>query len=431
MRNPADGSSLVPDEEGAADEGRRMRSARADRTTWLTALGAALALAHVVAPAATPAGAASPAEAPDDPVRDVMFVGNNWDGTVDLLDAGTFVAYQRIDVVPDLEQRKAEMTPDELAAFLAIRETAGEGHDQLVDDIAVSPDGRTMYVSRPSLGDAAAYDIGTGAQLWRSEVDGYRSDHMALSRDGRELLVSATTANVVDVLDTTTGAILTSFPTGDFPHENQYSPDGTLILNGSIGRVIAPDDPLLDAGKGNRWLTVADARTKDVVRTIDFGVGIRPFVVMPDNRTMYVQLSFRHGFVEFDLAQERITREVNLPLSEEAKQMKREDYPLDSAHHGLSLGAGGTKLCDAGTVSDYAAIVSLPSLTTDAIVPVGDKPYWAASSPDGRYCFLSNSDSDDISVVSFESATEVARIPVGDHPQRVRAYAVPADVLSS
>ena len=409
-----------------------MRAAPGNRVSRLSVIGAVALLAYAGTPDLSPAGAASiDSAAEDQAARDVMFVGNNWDGTVDLLDASTFATYQRIDVVPDLEQRKAEMTPDEIAAFLAIRETAGGGHDQLVDDIAVSPDGRTMYVSRPSLGDASAFDVATGAQLWHSEVDGFRSDHMALSRDGSELLVSATTANVVDVLDTTDGSVVTSFPTGDFPHENQFTPDGTRILNGSIGRVIAPDDPLLDAGKGNRWLTIADATTKHVVKTIDFGVGIRPFVVMPDSNTLYVQLSFRHGFVEFDLAQERITREVDLPLSEEAQQMKREDYPLDSAHHGLALGAGSTKLCDAGTVSDYAAIVSLPGLTTDAIVPVGEKPYWAAATPDGRFCFLSNSDSDDISVVSFDSAQEVARIPVGDHPQRVRAYSVPADALSS
>jgi YVTN family beta-propeller protein len=310
-----------------------------------------------------------------------------------------------------------------------IRREAGEGHDQQVDDIAVSPDGRTMYVSRPSLGDVSAFDVASGHQLWFSRVDGYRSDHMALSADGRELLVSATTANVVDVMDTRDGAIVTSFPTGDFPHENQYSPDGTRTFNGSIGRVVAPDDPLLDAGKGNRWLTVVDARTKQVQKSIDFGRGIRPFVVMPDNNTMYVQLSFLHGFIEYDLAEERTTREIHLPLSEEAKRMKREDYPLDSAHHGLAAGQDHTKLCDAGTVSDYAAIVSLPSLTVDKIVPVGAKPYWAAASPDGRHCFLSNSDSDDVSVVSFEKPREVARIPVGDHPQRVRAYTVPGDAL--
>ena len=373
--------------------------------------------------------AAVPASATADERRDVMFVGNNWDGTVDLLDAADFDKYQRINVVPDLDQRLREMTPDQRAAMLIIRETAGEGHDQLVDDIAVSPDGKTMYVSRPSLGDVAAYEIATGEQVWRTPVEGYRSDHMALSPDGTELAVSATTANVVQLLDPVDGSVTGDFPTGDFPHENRYSADGKTLYNATIGRVVMPDDPALDGLKGKRQLTIVDAATQQVRDTIDFGVGIRPFLVTPDGKTMYAQLSFHNGFVEYDLEEKRVTRTVHLPLSEDAQQMKREDYPLDSAHHGLSANADGTKLCDAGTISDYAAIVSVPSLTTDAIVPVGEKPYWAATSPNGQHCFLSNSDSDDISVVDFNSAKETARIPVGDHPQRVRGYPIPTSVL--
>ncbi len=408
---------------------RTPHSHRVARPALLAVLVALLCGPAVPNALAAPGTAApSRASAAD---RDVMFVGNNWDGTVDLLDASTFEKYQQIDVVPDLEQRMAEMTPDERAAFLVVRNQAGEGHDQLVDDIAVSPDGRTMYVSRPSLADASAFDIATGRQLWHSEVDGYRSDHMALSPDGSELAVSATTANVVDVLDTSDGGITTSFPTGDFPHENQFSADGQTLYNATIGRVIAPDEPALDAAKGKRVLTIVDANTMAIRKTIDFGVGIRPFLVMPDNRTMYAQLSFHNGFVEYDLAEERVTRTIHLPLSEKAKTMKREDYPLDSAHHGLAMNEDRTKICDAGTISDYAAILSVPALTTERIVPTGLKPYWAASSPDGAYCFLSNSESDDISVISYDDPREVARIPVGDHPQRVRPYTVPAEVLTT
>lgn len=363
------------------------------------------------------------------PMSDVMFVGNNWDGTVDLVDARTFEKYQRIDVVADFDERVREMRIDQRIAMAVVRNTAGEGHDQLVDDIMVSPDGRTMYVSRPSLGDVAAYDIASGDQLWHRRVHGYRSDHMALSPDGSRLLVSATTADVVDVVDTASGEIVADVPTGDFPHENRFSADGGTIYNASIGNVIAPDAEILDGLKGNRELTIIDAGTLEVEKVIDFGVGIRPFVVLPDNRTMYAQLSFHNGFVEYDLEEERRTRTVHLPLSDEAKELKRRDYPLDSAHHGLAMNDDHTKICDAGTISDYAAILSVPALTVDAIVPTGDKPYWAATTPDGRYCFLSNSDSDDISVVSYDDPREVARIPVGDHPQRVRGYTVPTEVL--
>ncbi|HEU4656967.1 MAG TPA: hypothetical protein VFR97_05560 [Capillimicrobium sp.] len=371
-------------------------------------LAAAIALTMA---AAAPAAAGT---------REVLLVGNNWDGTVDAIDPATFERLARINVVPDLAQRLAEMSPDEYAAYLANRELAGEGHDQLVDDVRVSPDGTVLYVTRPSLGDVAAFDLPAGTLRWRTEVSGLRSDHMAMSPDGTRLAVSATTANVVDLIDTADGSIVGGFTTGDFPHENQYSEDGELIYNGSIGRVVAPDLELLDAAKGNRWLTVADADTLEVERVYDLGRGVRPFVIMPGGRTMYVQLSFLHGLVEYDLVQGREVRTLHLPLSPEAQAMRRDEYPLDSAHHGLAISGDHAKLCDAGTVSDYAAIVDRVTLTVDRIVPVGDKPYWATSSGDGRLCFLANSDSDDVSVVTYRRPREIARIPVGDHPQRMR-----------
>jgi YVTN family beta-propeller protein len=364
----------------------------------------------------------SPAQAPA--TAEVLLVGNNWDGTVDLIDPQTFEHIDQIDVAPDLAQRLAKLTPAERVARLLNNEFAAEGNDQLVDDMRVSPDGGTLYISRPSLGDVVAFDMVTGAQVWRVNVSGFRADHMALSPDGSELLVSATTANVIDVIDTSTATIVDRIPAGTFPHENEYSEDGELIYNGSIGNVILPDPPLLDRLKGRRWFTIADADTHEVVKVIDFKRGVRPFVVLPDERTMYVQLSFFHGFVEYDLETQQTLRTVNLPIPPEVQNLPRDQYPLDSAHHGLALNDDFTKICDAGTVSDYVAILTRASLTVDAIIPVGDVPYWATSSSDGQYCFVSNSGSDNLSVISFDAAEEVARIPVGDHPQRARVATV-------
>jgi YVTN family beta-propeller protein len=388
--------------------------AAAALATTLVGLAAAVGSAH-------PAGRQAPREADDlTAIRQMLVVGNNWDGTVDIIDPRTLERVSRVDVAPDFEEVVSQMTPDQQSARELNNEFAAEGHDQLVDDIWGSPDGRTLYVSRPSLGDVVAIDLASGEIRWRVRVSMYRPDHMALSHDGSELLVSATIAKVVHVIDTATGTIVDEFPTGDFPHENEYSEDGSLIFNGSIGRVITPDLQILDPAKGDRWFTIADAETHDVIKVIEFDRGVRPYVVMPDNRTMYVQLSFFHGFVEYDLQEERVLRTVELPLSEEAQQMQPEDYPLDSAHHGLAMNEDGTKICDAGTVSDYVAIITRATLSVDRIIPVGDMPYWATSSSDGEYCFVANSNSDDVSVISYDRAEEVARIPVGDHPQRMR-----------
>ncbi len=157
--------------------------------------------------------------------RDVLVVSNNWAGTADLIDPHTFERLDRINVIPDAKKRIAEIHADPTATafFDLIRELIGEGHNQYVDDGFTSPDGRVVYFSRPSFADVVAIDLKTEKIVWRTKVGGYRADHMAISDDGRRLLVSASTANVVDVIRTRTGKIIGQFPSGDSPHENNFS----------------------------------------------------------------------------------------------------------------------------------------------------------------------------------------------------------------
>jgi DNA-binding beta-propeller fold protein YncE len=379
--------------------------------------------------------AAAPATAkPRSKTRPVLMVGNNWEGTADVVDPTRFKRLQRINIVPDLQERMAEIQshPDRLAYFNAIRQLIGEGHDQLVDDAFTSHDGRVLYVSRPSLADVVAISLRTHKIVWRTPVEGYRADHMAISPDGRRLLVSASTARKVHVLDTKTGQIVGNFESGDQPHENNFSRDGKLIYHASIGTVYTPlDDPLLDDTKGDRWFEIVDARTLQVLRRIDMGdrlaqygwpnmsAAVRPMALSPDERFVYFQLSFLHGFVEYDLKLDRPLRIASLPLSEKAKGLRRDEYVLDSAHHGLAMNPSGRRLCVAGTMSDYAAIVGRRRFVT-TVIPVGDKPYWATNSGDGRNCFVSVSGEDRVAVISYRQRREIASIPVGDHPQRMR-----------
>jgi YVTN family beta-propeller protein len=162
----------------------------------------------------------------------------------------------------------------------------------------------------------------------------------------------------------------------------------------------------------------------------DMSGAVRPMALAPDERFLYFQVSFFHGFVEYDLQEDRVLRLAHLPLSEEAAAMRREQYLLDSAHHGLAMNPEGTKLCAAGTMSDYAAIVDRASFA-HAIIPVGQKPYWSTNSEDGRYCFVSVSGDDSVSVISYDTEQEIARIPVGDHPQRMRTGELQVGLLGT
>jgi DNA-binding beta-propeller fold protein YncE len=367
-------------------------------------------------------------------LRDVLVVSNNWAGTADVIDLGTFQRVKRLNVVPDRARRIAEIRADPARSFAfdGIRALIGEGHDQLVDDGFPSKDGRRIFFSRPSFADVVAIDVASGRIAWRVAVGGVRADHMALSPNGRRLLVSASTANVVDVIDTRRGRIVGRFPSGDSPHESNFSRDGRRIYHASIGFVYtSADDPSQDASKGRRVFEIVDARTLKVRRRIDmgrelarYGLGassaVRPMAIAPDERYVYLQLSFLHGFVEYDLKARRPTRIALLPLSRASRRLERQDYLLDSAQHGLSFNPRGTRLCAAGTMSSYAAIVSRRTLRPLRIVHVGRVPYWSTASPDGRFCFVSVAGDDRVAVLSFRTGRLVRYLRVGDHPQRMR-----------
>ncbi|GAA1564945.1 YncE family protein [Actinomadura kijaniata] len=397
------------------------------------------AVAASVVGTAAPATAA-PATARSAPqLQEVMFVGNNWEGTADVIRSrGDFARIGRVNVVPDKDARLREIyaNPVRLAYFLGIRETVGEGHDQFVDDMYSTPDGRAMVVSRPSFADVVSIDVTTGRVNWRFPVSGHRADHMAVSPDGTRVAVSASTSNTVHVLDIRTGQQVGSFATGAKPHENVFTRDGH-IWNMSIGEVNTDlDAPWLDWTKGDRRITVVDAATFRQVKVIDmrqrldaFGHreasdAVRPVAFTPDESKLYFQVSFFNGFYEYDVAADRITRVKTLPKNPGTSE-DRTTWVNDSRHHGVSMNPSGTKLCVAGTMDDYATVVDRATLDNGPLVTAA-KPYWATVSGDGRACVVSESGADRVTAIDFATGQKITSVAVGDHPQRVRLAHVPA-----
>ncbi|QWC86651.1 PQQ-binding-like beta-propeller repeat protein [Nocardioidaceae bacterium] len=409
-------------------------SGRVRRPRLLTrALAAACAAALVAPLGAGPAQAAGSTSGGGPGLRPVVLVGNNWAGTIDVLTPGSWRNVARIDAIPDERRRLAEIAtdPERLAFFNLIALAIGEGNNQYVDDMYLTPDGRNVVVSRPSFADVVSIDLRTGRLAWRFEVDGQRSDHMAVSPDGTEVAVSASTGNVVHVLDIRTGREKWTFPSGDSPHENVYLADGREILHASIGLVYTPlDREDFDSTKGDRQLQVVNTRTRRIKEMIDVrgaldargltrvSNAVRPLTVSPDERFLYFQLSFFHGFFEYDRRTERITRVKRLP--DLRPFTLREQYVLDSAHHGIAMNPNGKRICVAGTVSDYATVVNRGNFKRGPLLKAGEKAYWATPSQNGRFCYVSWSGTDTVSKISYRTRRVVETTRVGDHPQRVR-----------
>jgi hypothetical protein len=83
---------------------------------------------------------------------EIAIVANAEEGTHALVDVGARAILGKIDVNP--ERAKSE----------------GPGAPNFAQDTDVSPDGRTLYVSRGYLGDVVAFDIASGRQVWRRSL---------------------------------------------------------------------------------------------------------------------------------------------------------------------------------------------------------------------------------------------------------------------
>jgi hypothetical protein len=191
------------------------------------------------------------------------------------------------------------------------------------------------------------------------------------------------------------------------------------------------DHEAMDSLKGERVLQVVDADTFEVLRRYDLrteldaaglkgmSTAVRPMTLSPDERRVYFQVSFFHGFLEMDLRTGHLLRIQRLP--DLAEDTPRESYVLDSAHHGIAMNPRGTKLCVAGTMSDYATVVDVRTREHGPLlVEPGGKPYWVTPSDDGRHCYVSWSGTDAVAKISYRTGRVVDSRRVGDHPQRIR-----------
>lgn len=444
---------------------------------------AATLLAVPPATAATPQGVATAATG----LRDVMFVGNNWQGTASIIDADTHQMLKSgINLIPDKAQelQDIQLNPVKLAFYLVVQIGPGEGHDQYVDDMFTTNDGKYLAVSRPSFADVVWIDIAKAVAgdpdsiVHEEQMDGYRTDHMGLSPDGRRLVVSDSTSRqvieysmvdeVVGGKTVAMGQRMRTFVSGETPHENTYSKDGSRIFHASIGRVYLPVDyPNLgpldigvvhDTVKSDRWFQVVDNASFAVTKRWDIGKelaeaghpgmssAVRPMAVAPGERFIYFQVSYFHGLVEFDTQAPDVDGKVGytaggiaeprvgavkrvIPLPNRVPDMPREQYVNDSAHHGLSINAAGTTLCAAGTMDDYAALVDRKTgnhviFDTATTGHSYGKPYWTTEGR-GDTCWISLSEADSVAVIDTTTKKEVAYLPVGDHPQRIRHGYVP------
>jgi DNA-binding beta-propeller fold protein YncE len=361
-----------------------------------------------------PPGLTTAAQTPA-PAVEIAFVANAESATVALVDPGSRAIVGVIDV-----------NPSRTAA-------QGPGRPNFAQDTDVSPDGRTLYVSRGYLGDVAAFDIASGRLLWQRSMNTDRADHMTITPDGRSLFVSAMLDNRVYKIMTATGEIAGHLVSGVYPHDVKVSKDGRRLFNSSIGPLAtlprSAGAPQLTEAPGFPFqLTIADVDTLEVSERIRLETAFRPWQFSADQARVYAQLSNEHVVVRYDMATRKVDRRLELPVK---PGVTVADWDFEAPHHGLALTADGRTLCIAGRASDYVALVEARDLSLIATIPVGDGPGWAEVTDDGRLCFVTNTRAGDLSIIDITSRSEVVRVPMDNGPKHITMARVPASVITA
>jgi YVTN family beta-propeller protein len=245
--------------------------------------------------------------------------------------------------------------PDRAADGIAVFDVASGRVERVLrgvpdpETIAVSPDGRSLYVASEDSGRLFEFDARSGAVRGSLAVGG-EPEGTAASPDGRLVYATSEEDGVVAVVETATRRLRARIPVGARPRSAVFSADGR--------RAFVP-------GEGDATVTAIDVaadRAAGVTRL--GGPGIRPMGVAlgRDGRALFLTTGRGRQLVRLDPASLRITGRVE----------------VGARPWGLALSGDGRFVFTANGPSNDVAMVDAASLRVVARFRAGQRPWGVA-----------------------------------------------------
>jgi DNA-binding beta-propeller fold protein YncE len=238
-----------------------------------------------------------------------------------------------------------------------------------VKGIAASAKTGRVYVT--TINRMMALDAVTGKKRWDKTYEG-GCDRLAISPDGKILYVPQLESAFWHVVDAATGDVITKIETKSGSHNTVYAPDGTRVYL---------------AGLRSPLLSVADPKSHQVVSTVGpFANVIRPFTVNGSNTLCFVNIN---GLLGFEVGDVRTGKKLYHVEVEGYKQgpVKRHGCPS----HGIALTPDEKELWVVdganNAVHVFDATVMPPKQTVS--IALRDSPGWMSFSMDGRHAYSS------------------------------------------
>src|SRR5262249_7964177 len=211
---------------------------------------------------------------------------------------------------------------------------------------------------------------------------------LAMSPDGRTVLVSGWGSNQAVLIDTSEDKVVGRIPVAQ-PHNSAIAADGRAYVGSQL--------------QGSTAIVVVDLATRAQVATIPLDKTPRALDLSPDGKWLYYTLAGSNAVQVLDTQSRQPVAAIPVGASPHLALFT----PDGQTGLVVSQGPGELGILDAAGRSASGA------------VKVGQTPHWVATSGDGRIAYVTNEGSGDLSVVSIGDRRVVATIPVGNGPRKI------------
>lgn len=291
-----------------------------------------------------------------------IFITNERAGTITVLDSTT----DKVTATIATPGRPRGMAADGTSLYVAVSHFRDKPHprpDEIVaidlasrkivrrydggtdpEGVAITPDGKRLLLSNEDAGTASLVDVASGRTV-AALVVGTEPEGVAVSHDGRIAYVTGETSNSVSVIDVKAGKVLTNF--------------------------------------------FVDARPRAAIFT-------------RDDARAYVTSEIRGTISVVDAKRHRVTQRIRLGGTA---------HPV-----GMALSPDGKRLYVATGRGNSVAILDTATNRPLKTIAVGQRVWGIALTPDGRKLYAANGLSNDVSVIDTKADRVVATVKAGDGP---------------
>jgi WD40 repeat protein len=259
-----------------------------------------------------------------------------------------------------------------------------------VKGVAVSASLGMIYVS--TIKRLAAWDLLTEKKVWEQTYDGNCCDRMALSPDGKTMYVPSFEGPNWYVVDARTGNLIKSLPTPatQGAHNTIWSLDGSKVFM---------------AGLRSPTVSIADAKTNTVAGTVGpFANSVRPFTVNGAGTLIYANVNDLLGFQIGDVKTGKVIQTVQVQgYGWSRDRLTGHGCPS----HGVALSPDEKEVWVVdganSTVHVFDNTVMPPRQLKS--IKVRDEPFWLTWSASGKWVYAASGD-----IIDAQTKTIVASL---------------------